>query len=479
MAVVIVGFLIASCATNPATGRRQLMLMSEAQEIELGRESDREIRQQMGVYQDQELQRYVSSVGQRLARASHRPNLPWTFTVVDAAAVNAFALPGGFVYVTRGIMPFLRDEAELAAVLGHETGHVDARHSAAAYSRQVALGGTLALGSVLFPKVGAVQGAAELALGLAFLRNSRDAELEADQLGVGYASTSGWRPDAMQGLLGTLGRLDEASGSSRGIPNWALTHPPAADRIEKVQQAIAAARSSGATTTNRAELERHLDGMVYGDSREQGIVRGNEFVHPIMRLAMRFPSGWEIANSPEAVTAAPPQNGQASMTLQLVDGNSDNPAQVARAVTTNAGFQEVSGRQVQMNGLSPYVGTYQGTISGQPVGMRAAFVRVPSLRQGQFVLVAGLATTAQFNRVDDQFDASIGSFRTLSQSEADRIQPSRVDYYVVRGGDSWESIARGVGGGAIKASTLAIMNGSTPATPPRAGDRIRVVVAGS
>ena len=131
--VLVVGLALAvACATNPATGRRQLILMSEAEEIQLGRQSDAEVRQQMGVYQDAALQRYVDRVGQRLARSSHRPNLPWTFTVVDEPAVNAFALPGGFIYLTRGILPFLRDEAELAAVLGHEIGHVDARHSAEA-----------------------------------------------------------------------------------------------------------------------------------------------------------------------------------------------------------------------------------------------------------------------------------------------------------------------------------------------------------
>ena len=468
----------AACATNPATGRRQLMLMSEAQEIQLGRDSDREIRQQMGVYRDEALQRYVDSVGQRLARASHRPNLQWTFTVVDAAAVNAFALPGGYIYLTRGILPFLRDEAEMAAVLGHEVGHVDARHSASAYSRQVALGGGLAIGSILFPKVGQVAGAAELALGLAFLKHGRDAELESDRLGVGYAAANGWAPNGMSGLLNTLGRLDEASGSSRGIPNWALTHPPAADRVAKVQEAIAAARTSGATATNRPQFEQRLEGVVVGDSREQGIVRGSDFLHPIMRIGLRFPAGWEIANREQDVTAVRDENGNVVMTLQIVSGNSNNPEQVARTVTTNAGFTEVNGQQVRMNGLTPYVGTYQGTIQGRAVGLRAAFIDVPALQPGQFILVAGLATTDQFNRVQQQFNATINSFRILSQAEADRVQPNRLDFYVVRGGDTWESIARGVSNGVVKPSTLAIMNGANPGVPPRAGERIRVVISG-
>src|SRR5262245_7764681 len=144
-AVVAVVAMLTACATNPATGKKQLMLMSEAQEIQLGKESDQQVRQEMGVYNDADLQNYVASVGAKLKQKAHRPNLPWTYTVVDAPAVNAFALPGGFIYITRGILPFLRDDAELAAVLGHETGHVDARHSAAQYSTQTALGGALAI----------------------------------------------------------------------------------------------------------------------------------------------------------------------------------------------------------------------------------------------------------------------------------------------------------------------------------------------
>ena len=122
--------LTAACATNPVSGKRELSMLSEAEEIAIGRESDAEVRREMGVYDNPELQRYVSDVGQRLAALSHRPNLPWTFTVVDVPAVNAFALPGGFIYLTRGILPYLDDEAELAGVLGHEIGHVTARHAA-------------------------------------------------------------------------------------------------------------------------------------------------------------------------------------------------------------------------------------------------------------------------------------------------------------------------------------------------------------
>ena len=464
---------VAACATNPATGQRQLILMSEQQEIQLGRESDQEVRQQMGVYKDPELQRYVTDVGQRLARASHRPNLPWTFTIVDSSAVNAFALPGGFIYVTRGILPFLRDEAELAAVMAHEVGHVDARHTAQAYSKQVALGGALGVLGVLAPQTQPLQGLASAGLQLMFLKFTRENELEADRLGTGYASSSGWDPQAMPDLLGTLGRLDEASGTSRGVPNWAMTHPPAADRVQRVQEAVAAARTSGGRQTNREALERHLDGMVYGDSREQGIVRGTDFFHPDLRFALRFPANWEIMNSAEQVVARPGENGNAAMILEIAQA-SGSVDQIARADMARAGLREIDGQRATINGLSAYVGVYDGVIDNTQVRVRAAHIR----NNDQTYLVAGVAPPGQFNAVDRAFVQTIESFRPLSVQEAARIQPSRVDFYTVRPSDTWDSLARRAADTNVKASTLAIMNGSSPATPPRPGERIRIVVGG-
>jgi predicted Zn-dependent protease len=470
--LVVAAAVAAACATNPATGRRQLLLISEQEEIQLGRESDQEVRQQMGVYEDADLQRYVERVGRELVRSSYRTELPWTFTVVDEQAVNAFALPGGFVYLTRGILPFLQDESELAAVMGHEIGHVDGRHGVDAYSRQLLAGGGLAIGGVFLPEIRPFQGLAGAAFGLMFLKHSRDAELEADQLGVRYAAAQGWDPDGMAGLLSTLDRLDEASGSSRGVPNWALTHPPAADRVTRVQEAVAAARTPAAQATNRTEFERHLDGLVFGDSREKGFVRGADFLHPVMRFALRFPDGWPIANTDEQVTAIESDAGTVGIVLRLVPNPSGSIEQTARAHMTSAGFQEVSGRGERINGLTAYVGTYEATADNRRVSSRAAHIQLGS----QTFMVAGLAAAGEFARVTDDFTAAIGSFRELSREEADRLQPDRVDFRVGRAGDTWESLARQAGG--LKASTIAIMNGSDPATPPRAGERIRVIIGG-
>jgi predicted Zn-dependent protease len=468
LAVVAVG-----CATNPATGRRQFVLMSEAEEIALGRQSDAEVRQQMGVYRDDRLQQYVERVGRRLAAASHRPNLPWTFTVVDEPAVNAFALPGGFIYITRGILPFLRNEAELAAVLGHEVGHVDARHSVAQYTKQTLTGGLLAVGGAVWPQGRTLIGAGSVLSQFVFLKYSRDAELEADRLGVGYAAQSGWQPDAMPGLLGTLAKLDAAQGSSRGVPNWALTHPPAEDRVARVQEAVALARTSSSTGTNAAEFEPYLDGLVFGDSREKGIVRGREFLHPILRFALTFPESWQVTNSDDQVSARPDGSSNAAMMLELAQGTGP-VSQLAVSQMTEAGWQQVAGQRESINGLEAYVGTYRRAVNNTAVTLRAAHVRAGQ----QTYVVAGLAPSDNFPSVEGTFASAIGSFRALSEAEAERIQPSRIDFRVARSGDTWESLARDLGKGTVTAASLAIMNGRDVTSPPRTGERLRVVVGG-
>ena len=253
---------------------------------------------------------------------------------------------------------------------------------------------------------------------------------------------SGWSPEGMPGLLNTLARLDEATGSSRGVPNWAMTHPPAADRVERVHDAVAAAEGSNANAraTNAGEFERHLDGLVFGDSREKGMVRGNEFIHPVLRFALRFPQGWEIVNTDAQVSARESGTSNVAMLLELVPGNG-SPEQLARSAFSQSGLQLVDGERTRINGLDAFVGTYEGVIQNTSVGLRAAFVRSGQ----QTYVIAGLAPAAQFNGAARAFETSIGTFRAISAEEADRIRENHVDFYTARAGDTWESIARGAG----------------------------------
>ena len=467
---------LAACATNPATGESEFSLMSEAQEVQLGKEMDPQIRQQMGVYQDAELQRYVSEVGLRLARASERPSLPWQFTVVDEPAVNAFALPGGFIYITRGIMAYLHDEEQLAGVLGHEIGHVTARHSAQQYTQQTSAGIGLTLLSIFVPEARPFQGVAETAFGLLFLKHGRDDELQADRLGVRYTAEAGWDPAGVAGMLRTLQRLDAASGSNRGVPNFLSTHPAPGDRVQRVMtfvQELPVAVGTAGRPADEAEYQRIIDGIVFGDSPSDGIVRGNQFLHPELRLALQFPQGWEIQNSPQQVAAKAPDRDN-FMVLQLVPNASGSIQQIAQATMASAGFRQIEGEPASLNGLDAYVGTYQAT--AQDVGNVVA-VAAHIVHNRNVYLLAGLAPAGQFQGVQAQFANSIKSFRELSASQAADIRPNRVDIHTVRAGDTWGAISKR-GGGLVTAETLAIMNGYEPNQQPSTGDRIKIVVEG-
>jgi len=467
--------VVAACATNPVTGEREFTLMSESQEIAMGRESDAQVRAEMGVYNDPELAKYVSDIGLSLAKLSERPTLPWQFTVVDQPAINAFALPGGFIYITRGILPFLTDEAELAGVLGHEIGHVTARHSVRQYTRTV--GGVAALGAlgVFVPAARPFSQMSEQALGLLFLRYGRNDELQADQLGARYEASAGWDPAGVPGMLSTLGLLDEADGERKGVPNWLSTHPEPLARVAEVTSTVTQLKAGRSDyRINRDALERRVDGVIFGDNPEQGVTRGTTFLHPPLRFRIDFPSKWQIANSPQQVVAKAPDADVFMLLQQVTKPQGQTAADVAAAHMQAAGFRSTSGERATINGLEAFVGVYQGKVEGLgEVTSRAAHIA----HGGAYYMVAGLVAPASFQQADNAFTTSIRSFRPLSTAEADAIRPSRVDFYVVRAGDTWASLAER-SGGAVKASTLAVMNHSAPDAEPRVGARIKIVVAG-
>jgi predicted Zn-dependent protease len=309
--------VVAACSTNPATGKRQLAMISEEQEIAMGREADQQIQQQLGLYPDQELQSYVNGLGQKLAAQSERPNLPWTFRVVDDPVVNAFALPGGFIYVTRGLLSHLTSEAELVSVLGHEIGHVTGRHSVEQMSKaQLAQVGLLA-GMILQPELAQTYGdLASTGLQLMFLKYGRDDEREADSLGLRYLNQQAYDPREMSEVFRTLARVSSQQQQGR-IPNWLSTHPTPEDRIQRINAQVA---EIGGDFSNRTiARERYLktiDGVVFGTNPREGYFRGNTFIHPELGFQVTFPQGWQAVNQKQAVGAlSPNQDAQVVLTL--------------------------------------------------------------------------------------------------------------------------------------------------------------------
>ena len=472
--VCLLGLVLTSCATNPATGKKEITLMTEQQELELGRQAAAEVERQMPAYQDDRLQRYVSDIGMRLARASERPKLPWQFTIVDASAVNAFALPGGYVYVTRGILPYLNDESELAGVLGHEIGHVAARHSVRQYTKQSAGDiGLMAL-SIFVPSAYPFTGLGSSALGVFFLKYSRDDEIEADRLGVGYASEGGWDPHGVANMLTTLSRLDEVT-DRRGIPNWLSTHPQPEARVERVSAVVKShvgARQDW--ETNRNDYLQRIDGMIFGDDPDEGIVRDNLFLHPSMRLSVEFPLDWPINNGPEQVVAKNPSADE-YMVLQMIERvQGRSLEETADRQMSKMGWKARSRASTKVNGLDGLLGVYDGSVS--KLGSVTAHVLHVAIGRRVFLL-AGVAKRDRFAEADRQFAPALQTVRELSTREASSLRPNVVGLYTVAAGDSWQSIASKQGL-VVRASTLAIMNGHAVTDQPVVGEHIKIVTGG-
>jgi predicted Zn-dependent protease len=474
LALVVVA-LATACATNPVTGKKELSFMSEAQEIRLGEELDAEVRREMGIYEDDELQRYVEDIGMRLAKRSERPNLPWHFTIVDSPAINAFALPGGYIYITRGIMPFLDNEAQLAGVLGHEIGHVTARHAVQQYTRGSAASVGVTIASIFVPQVRPFSDLAQGGIGVAFLKFGRDDELQADALGAQYAAAGGWDAAQVPEFLTTLSRIDEMSDRN-GTPNWLATHPQPENRVTRVATTVQKLRADGGEwTLDRDGYLNRIDGIVFGDNPEDGIVRGSGFVHPALRFAIDFPEGWDIANGEEEVVAQEPGNKVFVILRAISEPSARSLEQVATMHMRGAGYRATEGALTTINGLEAYVATYQGNAGG--IGKVMA-------RGGHIVLgrttyfVGGIAPPEVFPATLDDFNKTIRSFRELSRDEANDVEPNRLDLYTTRAGDTWQSIAQGPGKGLVRASTLAIMNDHALEDQPGAGERLKIVVAG-
>jgi predicted Zn-dependent protease len=410
--------LVAGCAVNPVTGQRQLALITEAQEIEMGRSAAEQAAQSIGLVDDPALQSYVDRLGQALARDSERPALPWSFRVVDDPTPNAFALPGGFIFVTRGLLGMMRNEAELVSVLGHEIGHVTARHSVTLISRAQLAQIGLGVGSILSPTIARFGDLAGGGLSLLFLHYGRDAERQADDLGFRYMVEQGYDPRQMVNVFTALQRSGEIAGHSP-LPSWMASHPYPEERIQRIQQHLAGIEQPlDQTRVGTDDYLTRLEGLVYGVNPRNGFFRGAQFLHPDLRFQMAMPDGWPTQNLAQAVMAGSPQQ-DALIQLTLAQGTPD------QAASAFFGQQGVAGERVArqtINGLSAVTGYFRAqTQEGELAGF-AGFI---SLDNRTYQILA--YTPAQlYGRYDAAFRATVGSFRPLTDPQVLAIQPDRI-----------------------------------------------------
>lgn len=410
------------CATNPVTGSPDLVFMSEQQEIAIGQQTAQQVLTQYTIYDNLELQNYVQYVGRKVADQSHRSNLKYQFTVLDSQEVNAFALPGGYIYITRGLMAYLNSEAELAAVLGHEIGHVTARHAVRQHSATQLTGLGAAIGAAFVPGVGqaATQQLAGV-LGTALLRGyGREHELEADRLGAEYLGRSGYDPKAMLTVVRALKNQElyeiRAARTEGREPNvyhgLFSTHPDSDTRLQEVIAAADDVTRPANPFLGRGEYLERTNGLVYGDNNTQGIVRGRDFYHGQLGFALRFPAGWRVRNLSDKVIAGP-AGGDAILQLSLARANAgQGPREV---LLQGLGLQQLGNEQaLKIHGLTAHTGT--ATVDTDQ-GKRPARFTAVLLGRNVFV-VAGISRDGTaFARYDPVFRATGESFRSLNADE--------------------------------------------------------------
>ncbi|MFW5722715.1 MAG: M48 family metalloprotease [Desulfohalobiaceae bacterium] len=417
--LLVLSGLVTACQTIEATGERQLSLIGEQQEVSIGRESDKDIVKTMGLYEDENLQEYIQQLGGKIAATTERPDLPWTFRVVDDDAVNAFALPGGYIYLTRGILAHFENQAQLAGVLGHEIAHVTAKHSVVRMSKAMVTQLGLGVAMVVVPELQELAPLASQGMQLLFLKFSRDDETESDMLGVRYMRNVNEDPRELIEVMEMLGRISEAREEGM-VPEWASTHPYPENRIQDIAARIDELETQDYRPVERESYLQRLDTMVYGKDPRQGIVRESMFYHPDMEFAYAFPDGWKIVNQRSAVVGVSPAK---DAVIQMSVVTADSPQQALQTLFRQEGVQGRNARKVTIHGNPAATGvflaqTQQGTIQG-----RATFIRYGD----RLFQIVGYCSEKSWGEYARLIERSMFSFDRLTDSRLLNVQPLRID----------------------------------------------------
>ncbi|HET9276350.1 MAG TPA: M48 family metalloprotease [Gemmatimonadales bacterium] len=411
--------LAAACAVNPATGRREISLVSESQEISMGEETAKAVRGSIGLVDNSALQSYVGSIGSRLAATSERPGLPWSFEVIDDPEVNAFAAPGGKIFITRGILPFLGSEAELAGVLGHEIGHVTARHTARQITRSQLAQIGLVAGSILSSDFASVAGGVAAGLQVLFLSYSRADESQSDELGFRYMRRTNYDVREMPEVFAALSRVSDLSGGGR-LPAWQSSHPDPADRQAKAVERAASvpADSLRNAIVDTDEYIRSIDGIIFGANPRQGYFEQNRFLHPDLKFVYVFPAGWQTQNQPDAVVALS-QGKDAVLQLSFAQGSPDAALQ---QFASQQGVQVAGGQRVTIGGQSGTTAEFQAQTQDGVLRGRVTYLAY----DGRTYQLLGYSTAARYGSYASAFMQSMQSFDRLTDPVALNKQPRRL-----------------------------------------------------
>ncbi len=477
---------LGACSRNPVTGKREVILMSQEQEIALGQQSHPQVVSSMGLYDDKDLQAFINEKGLAMAKISHRPDLPYKFFIVDSPVVNAFAVPGGYVYFTRGIMAHFNNEAEFAGVLGHEIGHITARHGAEQQTKQ--LFGTLgAIGAAIFAP--GLADVAQQGIGLLMLKYSRAHESQADDIGVQYSSKIGYDAHQMANFFGTIKRISDNSGQA--VPNFLSTHPDPGNRYTKVHEMAKAyqAEHPAEYQVGRDRFLKMVDGIVYGEDPKQGFVENNTFYHPVLRFQFPVPSGWQYQNSPEQFQMAP-KDGKSAMILMGVSGNSLDEA--AQAMVKQLNLSVLQSSNTTLNGHpalliisqqlpqqqqgQPQAASQQSQTQGQQSAQNTLQLGTYLIQYNNTIFALhGLASAADFPNKFPTFRSVADNFRSLSDPDKLNRQPVRVRIKTVPRDGTFQEAMAALGMPASRLEELGVLNSQKPGDRVSRGASVKVL----
>lgn len=426
--------LIPSCAVNPVTGKKQLMFMSEEQEMALGAQYDPSVVSTFGNYEDEALLNFVTEKGIEMGKISHRPDLQYHFKILDSPVINAFAVPGGYIYLTRGILAQFNNEAELIGVLAHEMGHITARHSASQQTKQQLTSIAIAAGAMLAPEEFAQFGDyAMQGMQLLFLKFSRDNEREADRLGVEYSSKIKYDANKMADFFNVLNKMQMES-SHAGVPTFMSTHPDPGDRYFAVQQDTKTWQDSlqySNWAVNTDNYLRMIDGLVYGEDPRQGYVESNTFYHPALKFKYPVPPGWELINSPMQVQMVP-KDGKAMMVFFMAPQKSLDEA--GQEALQQLDMEVIQSERINVNGFPAIAAVSQQVSQNQQTGQQQV-IKVLSyiIQKGNEIYVFhGVADAADFISFFTTFDATMANFATLKDPSKLNVEPNRIKVITIR-----------------------------------------------
>ena len=472
--ILLAGIMaIHGCAVNPVTGKKELMILSEEGEKALGLQSDPGIVASYGLYDDEQMQQFINEKGKQMGAISHRPNLDYQFRILDSPVVNAFAVPGGFIYFTRGIMAHFNNEAEFAGVLGHEIGHVTARHSASQYSKQIFAQAGLIAGVVLSEDFRDYAGVAQQGLGLLFLKFGRDDETQSDGLGVEYSTKIGYDAHEMADFFNTLKRMRDKSGQQ--LPNFLSTHPDPGNRFNNVHELASKIQSNpnvdkSQLKVNRESYLKMIDGIVYGEDPRQGYVENNNFYHPVMKFQFPIPTGWRSQNSPQQFQTAP-SDGKAL--IQLMIGQGSTPGEAADNYVTNNKLQKISQQNRTVNGYNAVA-----LISEQTNEQNQHTVRILTyvIQFGDLMLqFNGMALKENYASYENSFLNTMGNFKALRDPSKINVTPDRIRVKTVASTNTLSAIFRSFKVPSEKYDELAIVNGMELTDTVEKGSLIKVI----